>query len=109
MRLRWRWDQGRTEYFSVHALAQAARVLVRHEGQSLDDVKASLREQMVKATGLPFLPDAEEYLSIWRNYARIFQAAQLAARVNGRLVVTDIGRKLSVPGLDPISWTPDAP
>jgi hypothetical protein len=98
MGLYWRWDQGRTAYFSVDALSQAVRVLVSFDGKNPDDVKAPLRERITKATGLPFAPNSQAYLSIFRNYARIFEASQLATRIDGKLVVTDIGKKLSIPG-----------
>ncbi len=99
MRLTWRWDQGRTGYFSVDSLTQAARILVQFEGQNPDDVKSELRSKIVATTGLPYLPNTAQYLSIWRNYGRIYQASQIAARLaDGRLLLTEVGKKLVVPG-----------
>lgn len=97
MRLRWRWDQGRTKYFMTETLTQAARVLVQYDGQSITSSRMSMRKSLVAVTGQPFLPNDAQY-PVWRNYARIFEAAQLATRVDGNLRVTDVCRKLAVPG-----------
>lgn len=90
---KWRWDQGRLIYFRFENLKAIAQCLVELEGSSLDTPDIDpLREELEANTGLPFLPSNYK---IWRNYARIFACALLATRINGRLVVTDICRRVA--------------
>jgi hypothetical protein len=44
------------------------------------------------ATGLPFSP---VYYTVWRNYARVFGCALLAAKAKSTLIITDLCRKLA--------------
>jgi hypothetical protein len=81
----------------TETLTQAARVLVQFDGQGISASRVSMRKALVAATGQPFLPDDAEY-PVWRNYARIFEAAQLATKIDECLRVTDVCRKLAVPG-----------
>lgn len=90
---KWRWDQGRLIYFRFENLKAIAQCLVELEGSSLDTPDIDpLRDELEANTGLPFLPSNYK---IWRNYARIFACALLATRINGRLVVTDICRRVA--------------
>ena len=67
--------------------------MVELEGISLHTPDIDpLRDELEANTGLPFLPSNYK---IWRNYARIFACALLATRINGRLVVTDICRRVA--------------
>jgi len=94
--MRWRWDQGRLEYFKYDNLVDIARVLLRLEGVELSSSGADpLRADLMAQTGLPFAP--ADY-RVWRNYGRVFACALLATSIEKRLVVTDICRSLLMTG-----------
>jgi len=95
MRLVWRWDQGRTKYFMTDTLVHTARVLLHYEGKSLSNVGISLKNDLIEATDLPFLPD--DYF-VWRNYARIFKLAQLASKVDGCIATSQLCSRLALVG-----------
>ena len=94
MPVSWRWDQGRLTYFQFDKLRSIATVLVTLENSLINATPDPLRGTLVSQTGLPFLPDAEEY-RIWRNYGRVFGCACLAANIGNRLVTTEICRRLA--------------
>ncbi len=97
--MRWRWDQGRLHYFRYENILNVAKVLESLEGVSLGNGPDLLRAPLTSATELPFLP---VHYKVWRNYARVFECALLATRVNGRLVTTDLCRKMATkPALFP--------
>lgn len=90
---KWRWDQGRLEYFNFDNLKRIASVLVQLENINLDVAEYDpIRAPLEQQTGLPFLPI---HYKVWRNYARIFRWTLLAARKAGLLTATDICRKLA--------------
>ena len=69
-----------------------AGVLSKLDGVALNLRSDPLREFLKAGTGLPFAPTS---YTVWRNYARVFQCAMLATRVDNKLVVTDLCRQLS--------------
>lgn len=89
---RWRWDQGRLNYFRFENIVRMAGVLSKLDGVALNSKGDPLREFLKAGTGLPFAPTS---YTVWRNYARVFQCAMLATRVDNKLVVTDLCRQLS--------------
>lgn len=88
----WRWDQGRLAYFQFDSLRSIARVLVELEKSLINASLDPLRNPLVSATGLPFLP--VDY-RVWRNYARVFGCACLATNVGNRLVTTELCKGLA--------------
>ncbi len=89
----WRWDQGRLSYFNFDNLKRIASVLAQLEGVELNLSNVDpLRDPLEQQTGLPFAPT---HYKVWRNYARIFKWTLIAARIDNRLVTTDICRKLA--------------
>lgn len=93
MAVRWRWDQGRLTYFRFENLKRISSCLVNLEGIEVSGVGDTLlRESLSNQTGLPFAP---ANYTVWRNYARVFACALIATQLEGRLRVTDIGRRLS--------------
>ncbi|WP_213197955.1 HNH endonuclease [Klebsiella aerogenes] len=89
---RWRWDQGRLDYFSVESLRKIASVFVDIDG--IEDTNPEhdlLRELLELRTELPFAP--EKY-KVWRNYARVIKLSLIASRIDGRYHCTDIARSL---------------
>ena len=93
---KWRWDQGRLQYFSFGALRSISRVLVQLEGVSLHNEDTDpLRRPLTEATGLPFPPVDNPKYPVWRNFARVFAAALLATAVDDRLAPTDVARRLA--------------
>lgn len=89
---RWRWDQGRLDYFSVESLRKIASVFIELDGlEDGDRTTDVLREPLVDATGLPFSPDSYK---VWRNYARVIKLGMIASRVNGFYRCTEIAKSL---------------
>lgn len=89
----WRWDQGRLDYFNFDSLKAIAEVLIQLNGADLGTAGIDpLRESLTAHTGLPFAPVS---YTVWRNYARIFKWAMMAARIGNQLLVTDVCRKIA--------------
>ena len=54
--MRWRWDQGRLQYFRYENIVKLAAVLESLDGVALGNGPDLLREPLTSATELPFLP-----------------------------------------------------
>lgn len=52
----WRWDQGRTAYFTYESIWKIAPVLLNYNGANMRLVDSSFRDKLVEKTGLPFAP-----------------------------------------------------
>jgi len=89
----WNWDQGRLNYTRYENIRKIAQAFVGIEN-ILFDVRNTdpLRATLESATGLPFAPS--DY-KVWRNYARVFESTLLATDANGRLMVSDICKKIA--------------
>ncbi len=92
--MRWRWDQGRLEYFRFDNIRRIACSLHELDGATLKGGD-SLRSPMEDQTGLAFLPSS---YSVWRNYGRTFQCALLATKIGNILRTTDICKRLADDG-----------
>lgn len=90
--MRWRWDQGRLDYFLYENILRMARVLVTLDGVPLNTREDLLRVPLEQGVELPFSP---RHYKVWRNYARVFACSMLATQINHRLVVTDLCRRLA--------------
>ena len=91
--MRWRWDQGRLDYFNFNNLQKIAQALLSLNGVDIRTPKVDpLREALTAYTGLPFAPNT---YTVWRNYARVFKWTMIAARIDRQLMVTDICRKIA--------------
>lgn len=90
--MRWRWDQGRLNYFKFDNIIAIAKVLWSLDGVDLAIGEDVLRQPLEAATGLPFAPS---HYKVWRNYARVFHCSMLATSVSSRLVITDLCRKMA--------------
>lgn len=89
----WRWEQGRLDYFSFNNIKLIAHALLDLEGLTLNTSSAAIfRSDIENKTALPYFPRT---YSVWRNYARVFRCELLAASIDGRLRITDIGRALT--------------
>lgn len=89
--MRWRWDQGRLEYFRYDNIRKIARVLYSLN-RTRFTARDHLRRRLENETGLRFLP---LHYTVWRNYGRTLQCSLLAARVGNRLRTTDVCAKLA--------------
>lgn len=98
--MRWGWDQGRVAYMDFHVIQSTAGVLARFDGYPLDEPQEPLREALSAATGLSFSSGPNE---VWRNYRGVFGRALLAARIDEKLVVTDLCRRLADQGGEPFT------
>lgn len=89
----WRWDQGRLLYFQYDVLRGISGVLLSHEGINIDARGVDpLRQPLMAGVGYPFAP--ADY-RVWRNYARVFECALLATRVDHKLVCTQLSQKVA--------------
>lgn len=96
MATKWRWDQGRLNYFQFENLKAIAHCLKELEGvvinqKDIDPLRADLEDY----TGLPFAPKSYR---VWRNYKRVFECSFLATNVNDRLYVTDFCKQVAAIG-----------
>lgn len=99
--MRWRWDQGRLDYFKFENIVKIARVLCELDGVLLSTKSDLLRTPLEQGTGLPFSPS---HYKVWRNYARTFACSMLATNIGEKLFVTDVCRKLAT---TPVTLTSD--
>lgn len=90
---KWRWDQGRLDYFLFDNIKDIASALIELDGAHFDS--DPLRELLMERTGLLFKPFN---YTVWRNYKRVFECALLATQINKRLYVSDICRKIAQEG-----------
>lgn len=91
--MKWRWDQGRLNYFQFENLKSIAHVLSRLKGVIINNKEYDpLRNELELVTGLPFAPNNYR---VWRNYKRVFEVSFLATNINGQLYVTDFCKALS--------------
>ena len=90
--IRWRWDQGRLDYFQFENIVKIARVLCELDGVALVNSDDLLRQPLEQETGLPFAPS---HYKVWRNYARTFACSMLATNIAGKLFATDVCKKLA--------------
>ncbi len=98
MTTRWRWDQGRLNYFQFENLKAIAHCLNRLENISINQKKFDpLRDELESWTGLPFAPKS---YTVWRNYKRVFECSFLATNINNHLIVTDFCHKITNEEID---------
>ncbi len=90
--MRWRWDQGRLEYFSFDNVVKIAKVLSEFDGIDIQENDACFRKRLIEDTELPFSPSNYK---VWRNYARVFRCSMLATDLNGKLIVSSLCRYLA--------------
>jgi len=87
----WKWEQGRVQYFRFSSIRNMANAVMELENVELDQAEY-VRTEFENYTNLPFSP--AHYTNIWRNYGRVIKAAFLGARINNRLIPTDVCRRL---------------
>lgn len=90
--MKWRWDQGRLQYFRFENICALAKVLNSLDGLSLNTKEDLLRSPLTAHTELPFLP---LHYKVWRNYSRVFQCSMLATRIEDRLIVSELCQNLA--------------
>ena len=88
----WRWDQGRTTYFSFDKIRLISKVLLEFNGADTKQVESAFRDKLIETTGLPFAP---AHYTIKRNYKRVFECAMIGTFMKNRVIVSDIGRALA--------------
>lgn len=92
--MKWRWDQGRLDYFQFQEIKNISRALVSLEGLRLPVGNEAdfLRTTLAKFTKLPFLPDRYK---VWRNYKRVFGCQMLVTEIDEKLVCTELCKGLA--------------
>lgn len=86
---KWRWDQGRLDYFQFDEIKKISCALVNFDGKSLPrgDDPDNLRIILESYSERPFSPAS--YM-VWRNYKRVFGCLLLAVEIHGVMLCTDI-------------------
>ena len=87
----WSWDQGRLDYFQFDNLKKIAKFALTH------DLRLTDRKTLVAATGLPFLPDNDNYPP-WRNYSRVFGLSLICAKDGTGSRPTRVAQALAADG-----------
>lgn len=90
--MKWRWDQGRLNYFNFSNISKMAKVLRMFDGRKLSSLDEALRKEMKTTADLSFKP---ENYTVWRNYARVFRCSILADEINGNLTCTQLCAKIA--------------
>ena len=93
--MKWRWDQGRLQYFGIDNVRAMAHVLVGLDGVPVGRAATEdfLDTPLKQGTGLPFArPDN---YPLWRNYKRVFECSMLASVLDGRLQVSEMCQRLA--------------
>lgn len=96
---KWRWDQGRLDYFQFDEIKNIASALADFDGQALPrgDDPDTLRRILSQYSERPFAPD---YYKVWRNYKRVFGCQMLATEVSGLLICTDLCKEIANGAID---------
>ncbi len=96
---KWRWDQGRLDYFQFDEIKKIACALVDFNGKSLPrgDDPDTLRVILEHFSDRPFAPESYK---VWRNYKRVFGCQLLATEINGLLVCTDLCKDIAKDNID---------
>lgn len=90
---KWRWDQGRLDYFQFDNLKAMAQCLVWLDGIIINQGDNDpIRSALERFTGLPFAPKSYK---VWRNYKRVFECSFLATNIDENLYVTDFCKRIA--------------
>lgn len=93
--MKWRWDQGRLNYFQYENLKAIAYCLTELDGVKINERDVDpLRAKLEEYTVLPFSPNSYR---VWRNYKRVFECSFLATNINDHLYITDFCKKIAPP------------
>ena len=95
--MRWRWDQGRLDYFRFDAIREIATTQCGLENVKLQTTPDPLRGPLQNDTGLPFAP--QDY-TVWRNYKRVFGCCLLAIDVDKKVICTEVCHQLAGRGAE---------
>ncbi len=92
--MKWRWDQGRLDYFQLEEIQHIARALAVFDGQPLPrgNDTDTLREVLEQFSERPFSPTSYK---VWRNYKRVFGCEMLAVEINGLLICTELCKSVA--------------
>lgn len=92
--IKWRWDQGRLDYFQFDEIKNISRALIDFHGKALPrrDDPDTLRVILEHFSERPFAP---EHYKVWRNYKRVFGCQLLATEIGGVLYCTNLCRKIA--------------
>ncbi|NRP31829.1 MULTISPECIES: HNH endonuclease [unclassified Aliiroseovarius] len=87
----WSWDQGRLDYFQFENLKKIAEFALSN------DLRLTDRKTLVASTGLPFLPDNDQYPP-WRNYSRVFGLSLICSKKGTGSRPTKVAQALAADG-----------
>lgn len=96
--MKWRWDQGRLDYFQFGEIQRIARALVAFDGHTLPrgEDPDLLRITLGNFSDRPFLPSNYK---VWRNYKRVFGCQMLAIDLGGVVYATDLCKSVATGSL----------
>jgi hypothetical protein len=94
LQMKWRWDQGRLDYFQFDEIRRISLGLMSFNGSKLPKAGEpdTLRHALRAHTSLPFAPST---YTVWRNYKRVFGCQMLADEVGGVLVCTELCKRVA--------------
>ncbi|MDI9333859.1 MAG: hypothetical protein QM533_05740 [Cytophagales bacterium] len=92
---KWRWDQGRLDYFQFDEIKNIANALVSLNGRPIPRVNEpdTLRFILSQFSERPFAP---ENYRVWRNYKRVFGCQLLATEIDNQLICTDLCKEIAI-------------
>lgn len=87
--MRWRWDQGRLDYFQLEEIQATAKALATFDKQlrPKGDERDGLRDALALYSQRPFSPS---HYKVWRNYKRVFGCQMLATEIGERIRCTEL-------------------
>lgn len=96
--MKWRWDQGRLEYFQFDEIQKVAKALSSVDGIELPRASEvdTLRVALGQFSTSPFHPAR---YTVWRNYKRVFGCQMLATEIGGLLICTELCKLLATGSL----------
>jgi hypothetical protein len=90
---KWRFDQGRLNYFQIDEIKKIACALAAADGMPKPAAGSDgLRKILSMYSKQPFLPT--DY-TVWRNYRGVFGCMMLASEIGGIIVATELCKKIA--------------
>lgn len=92
--VKWRFDQGRLDYFQYDALKEIAVALASLDGVPKPGAGQTdiVRTTLGRHSALPFDPP---HYFVWRNYGRVFECMLLATSTKNVILATDLCQEIA--------------
>jgi hypothetical protein len=94
----WRFEQGRSAYFSIDNLKKAAAIFLKHQGTNISgNLGTEVDRELRSKTGLPYAPTTYRVL---RNYGRLYVLTGILSSPSGNISLTRLGERLATEKID---------